>query len=186
MEPWLRLSVQAHRVPGYSPKHIAGRRQHAYPDDMSTHLSAETIDTGLSVLPRGTLVERTTRLVILARMKGTDATSACQGVTKALRHVPAVLRNTLTYDRGKEMAAHEQLVQRLAIQSFFADPSVQSMATRHQREHQWPAAPVLALGHGRVGLHATRVERHRTSPEHAPKNRSRLCDAPGSLCATAP
>ena len=70
----------------------------------------------------GTLVERTTRLVILARMDGTDATSARQGFIKKLRHVPALLRKTLTYDRGKEMAEHAQLAQRLAIQIFFADP----------------------------------------------------------------
>ena len=70
----------------------------------------------------GTLVERTTRLVILARMEGTDAASAYQGFTKKLRHVPAPLRKTLTYDRGKEMAEHERLAQRLAIQIFFADP----------------------------------------------------------------
>jgi IS30 family transposase len=36
--------------------------------------------------------------------------------------VPAPLRKTLTYDRGKEMAEHECLAQRLAIQVFFADP----------------------------------------------------------------
>ncbi len=70
----------------------------------------------------GTLVERTTRLVILARMEGTDATSARQGFTKKLRHVPALLRKTLTYDRGKEMAEHERLAERLAIRVFFADP----------------------------------------------------------------
>ena len=70
----------------------------------------------------GTLVERTTRWVIRARMEGTDATSARQGFTKKLRHVPALLRKTLTYDRGKEMAEHEQLAQRLAIQIFCADP----------------------------------------------------------------
>ena len=70
----------------------------------------------------GTLVERTTRLVLLARMDGTDATSARQGFTKKLRHVPAPLRKTLTYDRGKEMAEHERLAERLAIRVFFADP----------------------------------------------------------------
>ena len=70
----------------------------------------------------GTLVERTTRLVLLARMDGTDATSAREGVTKKLQPVPAPRRNTLTDDRGKEMAEHERLAQRLAIQSFFADP----------------------------------------------------------------
>jgi IS30 family transposase len=70
----------------------------------------------------GTLVERTTRLVLLARMDGTDAASASQGFTKKLRHVPAPLRKTLTYDRGKEMANHERLAHRLSIQVFFADP----------------------------------------------------------------
>ena len=70
----------------------------------------------------GTLVERTTRLVLLARMDGTDARSACEGFTKKLRHVPALLRKTLTYDRGKEMARHEWLARRLKIQVFFADP----------------------------------------------------------------
>jgi IS30 family transposase len=70
----------------------------------------------------GTLLERTTRLVILARMEGADAVSACEGFTRKLRHVPAPLRKTLPYDRGNELAEHERLVQRLAIQIFFADP----------------------------------------------------------------
>ena len=70
----------------------------------------------------GSLVERTTRLVILARLEGTDARSARQGFTRKLKHVPLPLRKTLTYDRGKEMAEHERLAHRLAIQVFFADP----------------------------------------------------------------
>ncbi len=70
----------------------------------------------------GTRVERTTRLVLLARMDGTDATSAYRGFTKKLRHVPAPLRKTLTDDRGKEMAEHERLAHRRSIQVFFADP----------------------------------------------------------------
>jgi len=67
-------------------------------------------------------VERTTRLVILARMEGTEAGSARAGFPKKLRPVPASLRKTLTDDRGKEMAAHARLAQRLAIRIFFADP----------------------------------------------------------------
>jgi transposase, IS30 family len=70
----------------------------------------------------GTLVERTTRLVLLAKMDGTDAASAYRGFTKKLQPVPAPLRKTLTYDRGNEMAEHERLAKRLAIQVFFADP----------------------------------------------------------------
>jgi IS30 family transposase len=70
----------------------------------------------------GTLVERTTRLVLLARMEGTDARSARESFTKKLWPVLTLLRNTLTDDRGKEMAEHAQWAQRLAIQIFFADP----------------------------------------------------------------
>ncbi|GJL63808.1 MAG: IS30 family transposase [Nitrospirales bacterium] len=70
----------------------------------------------------GTLVERTSRLVILARLEGTDAQCACEEFTKKLRHVPTALRKTLTYDRGKEMAEHERLAKRLHLQVFFADP----------------------------------------------------------------
>ena len=70
----------------------------------------------------GTLVERTTRLVLLARMEGTDARRAREGFTKKLRHVPALLRKPRPYDRGKELAEHERLAQRLAIPIFVADP----------------------------------------------------------------
>ncbi|MCA9473922.1 MAG: IS30 family transposase [Nitrospira sp.] len=71
----------------------------------------------------GSLVERTTHLVILARLDGTDAGSARQGFTRKLQHVPtAPLRNTLTYARGKEMAENDRLAQRLAIRVLFADP----------------------------------------------------------------
>ena len=55
-------------------------------------------------------------------MERTDARSAREGFTKKLRHVPALLRKTLTYDRGKEMAEHARLAERLNIRVFFADP----------------------------------------------------------------
>jgi IS30 family transposase len=70
----------------------------------------------------GTLVERTTRLLLLAQLEGMDATSAREGFTKKLRHMPALLRQTLSYDRGNERAEHERLAQRLASQISFADP----------------------------------------------------------------
>ena len=48
-----------------------------------------------------TLVERTTRLVILSKMDGTNATSAPTGFTKKLQHVPTLLRKTVTGDPGE-------------------------------------------------------------------------------------
>ena len=92
----------------------------------------------------GTLVERTARLVILARMDGTDARSAREGFMKKLRHVPALLRKTLTYHRGKEMAEHEQLAQRLAIQ--FSLLIRRAPSNFSPTEYEWCAAPVPAQG----------------------------------------
>ena len=99
----------------------------ARPADVATrtvpgHWEGDLIKGARNGSAVGTLVERTTRLVTLARLEGTDARSAREGFTKKLRHVSALLRKTLTDDRGKEMAEHEQLAQRLAIQIFFADP----------------------------------------------------------------
>lgn len=70
----------------------------------------------------GTLVERTTRLVILARMDALDSDSVCRGFERKLRPVPQILRKSLTYDQGREMARHERLRQKLSLHTYFADP----------------------------------------------------------------
>ena len=64
----------------------------------------------------------TSRLVILARLRRDGCEECPPRVYKKLQHVPAPLRNTLTGDRGKEMAEHKRLAQRLEIWVFFADP----------------------------------------------------------------
>jgi IS30 family transposase len=70
----------------------------------------------------GTLVERTSRDVLLAKMDGTDAQSALEGFTRILLHVPRCMRQTLTYDQCKKMAKHQELAKRLQIDVYFADP----------------------------------------------------------------
>jgi IS30 family transposase len=70
----------------------------------------------------GTLVERTSRYVILARMDGTGADAALEAFSRKFRHVPACVRKTLTYDQGKEMARHAELARRVSIQVYFAEP----------------------------------------------------------------
>ena len=107
------------QLPNITP--IAARPAEVAARPVPGHWEGDLIKGARNGSAVGTLVERTTRLVLLARMDGADAASAYQGFTKKLRHVPAPLRKTLTYDRGKEMAEHERLAQRLAIQVFFAD-----------------------------------------------------------------
>ena len=118
--PRARGTDRRGQIPNMTP--IAERPAEVATRTVPGHWEGDLIKGARNGSAVGTLVERTTRLVILARMEGTDARSACQGFIKKLRHVPALLRKTLTYDRGKEMAEHAQLAQRLATQIFFADP----------------------------------------------------------------
>ncbi len=60
--------------------------------------------------------------LLMARVNGSDAQSALQASTRRLKHVPRCLNKTVTYDRGKEMSLHGELVKRLKIQLCFADP----------------------------------------------------------------
>lgn len=70
----------------------------------------------------GTLVERKTRFVVLCKMEGGTAQHALEGFTRQMKKLPAFLRESLTYDRGSEMACHEELAKRLNLDIWFADP----------------------------------------------------------------
>ena len=118
--PRARGTDRRGQIPHMTP--IAERPTEVATRTVPGHWEGDLIKGARNGSAVGTLVERTTRLVILARMTGTDARSAREGFTKKLQHVPAPLRKTLTYDRGKEMAEHERLAARLAIRIFFADP----------------------------------------------------------------
>lgn len=70
----------------------------------------------------GTLVERTSRLVLLARMEGATAEAALVGFTCILNRVHMPMRKTLTYDQGKEMSRHKDLTAVTGVAVYFADP----------------------------------------------------------------
>ena len=70
----------------------------------------------------GTLVERSSRLVMLARMENASAAAALEGFSRVLNGVPERMRKSLTYDQGKEMSEHRQLTERTGVAVFFADP----------------------------------------------------------------
>ena len=70
----------------------------------------------------GTLVERSSRLVLLARMDGATADTAFAGFTSSLNRVHGSMRKTLTYDQGKEMSRHKDLAAATGVTVYFADP----------------------------------------------------------------
>ena len=71
----------------------------------------------------GTLVERHTRFVMLVHLgheKNTE--TVCEKVGQKILTLPENLRASLTWDQGREMAAHVQFTQKTGIPVFFCDP----------------------------------------------------------------
>jgi len=70
----------------------------------------------------GVLVERSSRLVLLARMDNSSAEAALAGFTAKLQSIAAPMRQTLTYDQGREMARHTELTAATGVRVYFCDP----------------------------------------------------------------
>jgi IS30 family transposase len=70
----------------------------------------------------GVLVERSSRLVLLARMEDATAASALAAFTVKLNSIAAPMRQSLTYDQGKEMSRHQQLALNTGVRVYFCDP----------------------------------------------------------------
>jgi IS30 family transposase len=69
-----------------------------------------------------TLVERTSRLTLLVKLRGKDAPTVARAVARKMRQLPTELRRTLTWDRGPEMAQHKTFSVATDIQVYFCDP----------------------------------------------------------------
>jgi IS30 family transposase len=70
-----------------------------------------------------TLVERQTRYVLLARL-GSDQTTlhVTQALAERIQHLPDHLVRSLTWDQGRELAAHKRFTAQTGIQVYFCDP----------------------------------------------------------------
>lgn len=70
-----------------------------------------------------TLVERQTRFVrIVPLPHGYKAAAVRQALADDLQFLPPALRQSLTWDRGREMAEHQELAADLGLQVYFCDP----------------------------------------------------------------
>jgi IS30 family transposase len=71
----------------------------------------------------GTLVERSTRFVILLHLpEGRTADNVRDAMTAAIASLPKTLLRSVTWDQGKEMAEHAQFSVDTGIDVFFCDP----------------------------------------------------------------
>jgi len=71
----------------------------------------------------GTLVERTTGFVVLLHLPA-DHTAAtlAQAMTAKIPEIPEILRRSLTWDQGSEMALHTQITEATGLPIYFCDP----------------------------------------------------------------
>ena len=71
----------------------------------------------------GTLVERTTRFLMLLHLPdGRSAEQVSEAMQQAITALPETLRRTITWDQGKEMLRHAQFTIDTGIQVYFCDP----------------------------------------------------------------
>jgi IS30 family transposase len=69
-----------------------------------------------------TLVERHSRYVMLVKVDSKDTVTVTKALAKKMRQLPVELRRTLTWDRGAEMAAHDEFTIATDMQVYFCDP----------------------------------------------------------------
>ncbi|EEP74672.1 LOW QUALITY PROTEIN: integrase, partial [Micromonospora sp. ATCC 39149] len=148
---------------------------------------------GLQRSAIGTLVERTTRFMMLIHLPreagwgvsprtkngpdlaGYGAITMSRALAETITQLPEQLRRSLTWDRGKELSAHARFTVEPASRILRRPP--QPLATRHQRKHQRPAAAVLSERHRPVPMERRRDQRRRPRPQQPTPQNSRLEDS---------
>ena len=69
-----------------------------------------------------TLVERQSRYVILVKVANKDTGSVVSALIKQARKLPRELYQSLTWDRGKELADHQRFTLATDVEVYFCDP----------------------------------------------------------------
>jgi IS30 family transposase len=70
----------------------------------------------------GTLVERSTRAVILVHLKDKQAETVRKAFEKEFKRLPKLMRKSLTYDNGTEMAQHKLFTKNTKVNVYFTHP----------------------------------------------------------------
>lgn len=70
-----------------------------------------------------TLVERQSRFVMLVKIQHKDTDTVVAALIRQMKRLPAELRQSLTWDRGTEMAKHRQITIATDLELYFCDPN---------------------------------------------------------------
>jgi IS30 family transposase len=69
-----------------------------------------------------TLVERRSRFTMLVKVNGKDTQSVVSALSRQIKRLPTVLRKSVTWDRGMELASHQKFTIDTKVQVYFCDP----------------------------------------------------------------
>src|SRR5450432_3542712 len=69
-----------------------------------------------------TLVERHSRFAMLIKVPSKDTAVVVTALSRHIRKLPATLRRSMTWDRGLEMARHQDFTVATDVQVYFCDP----------------------------------------------------------------
>lgn len=69
-----------------------------------------------------TLVERSSRFVLLVKLPNKDSVLVADALTRAIYALPAQLRRSLTWDRGSELTQHAAFTVATNVAVYFCDP----------------------------------------------------------------
>jgi IS30 family transposase len=69
-----------------------------------------------------TLVERRSRYVMLIRLPSRETGAVVKALARRIKRLPESLRQSLTWDRGKEMGQHKAFTIATDVQVYFCDP----------------------------------------------------------------
>jgi IS30 family transposase len=101
--------------------HISERPAEVEDRAVPGHWEGDLIE-GIKGTAIGTLVERSTRYVMLLKVHDLTAAEMQRALTKKIVTLPAELRRSITWDQGKEMANHLAFTIDTGVQIYFCDP----------------------------------------------------------------
>ena len=135
---------------------------------MSGHWEGDLIKGAGNRSSVGTLVERTSRKLLLVKLADAKAETVRDGFAAGLLAVPAPLRLTLTYDQGKEMARHKELAALTGLRVYFADPHAPWQRGSNEnangllRQYLPKGADLSVFSHAELDAIAARLNRRKT------------------------
>ncbi len=109
------------KIPGMIS--IADRPQEVEGRDVPGHWEGDLVCGQANRSALGTLVERTTGFLLLLHLPdnhGADAVEAA--IVDTMGQLPDILRKTLTWDQGREMANHVRVAEKADLDVYFCDP----------------------------------------------------------------